>query len=170
MGKNDLKNLKTEFPDKWKNLTKELAYPYEHFNSIDDYQKFVNNSKEEEFSSKLKNRYPSDNEIERTMDVIKRFNFKNGEEITELYLESDVLLLACVFEKFIKVSINEFGINPFYFVSLAGNTWHCGMKYTNIKLQSLQDKDMILLLENNIRGGISSVMSEDILNRMKIKR
>ena len=35
-----------------------------------------------------------------------------------------------------------------------------GLKYTNIKLQTLQDKDLILLLENNIRGGISSVMGD----------
>ena len=42
--------------------------------------------------------------------------------------------------------------------SLPGYTWESGLKYTNIKLQTLQDKDMILLLENNIRGGISSVM------------
>ena len=34
------------------------------------------------------------------------------------------------------------------------------MKHTDIKLQTLQDKDMILLLENNIRGGISSVMGD----------
>ena len=39
MGENDLKILKTEYPDKWKYLTKNLAYPYEYFNSIDDYQK-----------------------------------------------------------------------------------------------------------------------------------
>ena len=32
------------------------------------------------------------------------------------------------------------------------------MKYTDIKIQTLQDKDLILLIENNIRGGISSVM------------
>ena len=37
MGENDLKLLKMEFPDKWKYLTKKLAYPYEYFNSIDDY-------------------------------------------------------------------------------------------------------------------------------------
>ena len=75
-------------------------------------------------------------------------------------MKSDVLLLACVFEKFIKVSVNEFGINPLYCISLPGYTWQCGLKYTGINLQTLQDKDMILLLENNIRGGISSVMGD----------
>ena len=43
MGENDHKNLKTGFPDKWKLLTKKLAYPYEYFNSINDYQKPVDN-------------------------------------------------------------------------------------------------------------------------------
>ena len=81
-------------------------------------------------------------------------------ELTELYLKTDVILLADVFEKFIKVSIKEFGINPLYSVSLPGYTWQCGLKYTNVKLDTLQDKDMILLLENNIRGGISSVMGD----------
>ena len=75
-------------------------------------------------------------------------------------MKIDVLLLTCVFEKFIKVSINEFEINPLYCVSLPGYTWPCGLKYTGIKLQTLQDKDMTLLLENNIRGGISSVMGD----------
>ena len=88
------------------------------------------------------------------------FNIKNGEELTELYLKSDVILLSDVFEKFIKISIEEYGINPLYCVSLPGYTWYCGMNYTDIKLQTLQDKDMILLLENIIRGGISSVMGD----------
>ena len=49
MGENDLKFLKTGFPNKWKYLTKKLAYPYEYFNSIDDYQKPVDNLKKEDF-------------------------------------------------------------------------------------------------------------------------
>ena len=70
MGEDDLKILKTGFPDKWKNLTKKLAYPYEYFNSIDDYQKPVNILKKEYFFSKLKNKCPDDDEIERTMNII----------------------------------------------------------------------------------------------------
>ena len=160
MGENDLKILKTGFPDKWKFLTKKLAYPYEYFISIDDYQKPVDNLKKKDFFNKLKNGYPDDEGIERTKEFIKRFNIKNGEELTQLYLKSDVLILACVFENFIKVSVNEFGINPLYCVSLPGCTWKCGLKYTGIILQTLQNKDMILLLENNIRGGISPVMCD----------
>ena len=160
MGENDLKILKTGFPDKWKYLTKTLAYPYEFFNSIEDYNKPVDKLENKDFFSKLKNKCPDDKEIDRTREIIKRFKIKNGEELTEIYLKSDVLLLACVFEKFIKVSINEFKINPLYCVSLPGYTWQCGLKYTGINLQILQDKDMILLLENNIRGGISSVMGD----------
>ena len=63
MGEKDLKFLKTEFPDEWKYLNKKLAYPYEYFNSLDDYQNSVENSKKEDFFSKLKNKCP----------VIKKF-------------------------------------------------------------------------------------------------
>ena len=66
--------------------------------------------------------------------------------------------MADVFGKFFKISIKEYGINPLYCVSLPGYTWQCGMKHTDIKLQTLQDKDMILILENITRGGVSSVM------------
>ena len=168
--KNDLKILKTGFLDKWKNLTKKLAYPYEYFNSIEDYKKSVNVLEKKDSFSKLKNKCPDDEEIERTMNIIKRFNIKNGEELTEIYLKSDVLLLACVFEKFIKVSINEFDINPLYCVSLPGYTYQCALKYTDIKLQTLQDKDMILLLENNIRGGISSVIGDRYVKSSDTKK
>ena len=152
--------LKKEFPDKWQYLNKKPAYPYEYFNSIDDYTKPVNNLKKEDFLSKLKNDYPEDDEIERTEEVIKLFNIKEGEELTKLYCKTDVILLADVFEKFVKVSTKEYKINPLYCVSLPGYTYQCALKYTDIKLQTLQDKDLILLIENNIRGGISSVMGD----------
>ena len=54
MGENDLKLLKTEFPDKWKYLAEKLAYPYEYFTCIDDYQKSVDNLNKEDFFSNLK--------------------------------------------------------------------------------------------------------------------
>ena len=88
------------------------------------------------------------------------FNTKNGKELIKLYLKSDVNLLADVFEKFVKVSTEEYGINALYCVSLPGYTYQCALKFTDIKLQTLQNNDLILLLENNIRWGISSVMGD----------
>ena len=75
-----------------------------------------------------------------------------------------------MFEKFIKVSVNEFGNNPLYCVSIPGYTWQCGFKYAGIDLQTLQDKDMISLLENNIRGGISSVMGDRYFKSSNTKK
>ena len=60
LGENDLIILKTGFPNKWKYLTKKLAYPYEYFNRIGDYQKPVDNLKKEDFFSKLKKKRPDD--------------------------------------------------------------------------------------------------------------
>ena len=151
--------MKKEFPDKWQYLNKKIAYPYEYFNSIDDYKKPVHNLKKEDFFSKLKNKYPDDEEIHRTKEI-EIFNIKNGKELTELYLKSDVILLVDVLEKLIKISVEEYGINPLYCVSLPGYTWQCGLINNNVKLQTLQDKEMILLLENSISGGISSDMGD----------
>ena len=160
LDEDDFKILKKEFPDKWQYLNKKLAYPYENFNSIDDYKKPVDILIKEDFFSKLKNDYPDDDEIQRTKEIIKLFNIKDGGELTKLYWKSDVILLADVFEKFVKVSTKEYGINPLYCVSLPSYTYQCALKYTDIKLQTLQHKDLILLIENNIRGGISSVMGD----------
>ena len=64
-----------------------LAFPYEFFHSVDDNQKPIKTLKREEFCSKLKNIYPSDEKIERTKEIINLFNIKNGEELTKLYLK-----------------------------------------------------------------------------------
>ena len=77
MGENDPKLLKTEFPDnKWNSSSKDLAYSYEFFNCCDDYRKYVDNIKKEDFFGNLKNKCPDDNETEQTKEIINIFNFK----------------------------------------------------------------------------------------------
>ena len=57
-------------------------------------------------------------------------------------------------------STQEYNIDPLYRYSLPGYTWEAGLKLTNIKLDFIKDKHFLLLLENNTRGGVSSVMSD----------
>ena len=135
---------------------KKLAYPYEYLN-LSNIQEPLNLSPED-FWSTLKQTTPSLEEINRTQEIIKKYDLKNGQELTELYLKMDVLQLTEVFENFVEKSTLEYGINPLYCYSLPGNTWKAGLKLTKVKLDFIKDKQLLLLLENNIRGGISSVM------------
>ena len=76
--------LKTGSPYKWKYLIKKLGHPFENFKSIDDYQKPVDNLQKEYFFKKLKNKCPDNVEVKRRKKNIKRFNIKNGEELTQI--------------------------------------------------------------------------------------
>ena len=137
---------------------KKLAYPYEYFN-LDNFDEPLNLTKDDYWST-LTQSYPSDDDIKRTQELIDKNNIKNGREITMLYLKMDVLQLADVFENFVESSTREYKINLLYSYSLPGHTWKAGLKLTDIKLDFIKDKELLLLLENNIRGGISSVMGD----------
>ena len=114
----------------------------------------------EVFFSKLKNKCLGDEEIQRTKEIITRIDIKNGEDLTQLCLNSDVFLLADVFKKVFRISIEDYGNTSLNFVSLPVYTWRCGLNYTNIKLQALQGNDLILTLEENLCGGIGSIMGD----------
>ena len=107
----------------------------------------------------MKNDYPNDIEKDRPKKPKINFNIKNGEELARLYLEK-FCLLSSDFEKSTKLSINEFDINPLFCVTLLGFTWQRGSSCAGMNLKTLQDKDIVLLLENNSRGGPSSVQGD----------
>ena len=46
----------------------------------------MDNLKKEDLFSKIKNKYPDDEEIKRTKEIIEEFNIKKGDETTQLYL------------------------------------------------------------------------------------
>ena len=68
LNEDDFEILKVEFRDKWQHLVKKLAYPYDYFNSIDDYQKPDDNLEKENFFTKNKN---------DVLMMIKRTNKRN---------------------------------------------------------------------------------------------
>ena len=80
---NDPIILKTEFPDKWNCLRKNLAY-LKNF-SVVSMVKPINNIKKENFFSKFENASPSEQNIERTKGLFKLFNIKKLEKILKNY-------------------------------------------------------------------------------------
>ena len=110
---------------------KKLAYPYEYF-TLDNIREPLNLTKED-FWSTLKQTTPPDEVINRTQENIKKYDLKNGQELTMLYLKMDVLQLTDVFENFVEKATLEYSINPLYSYSLPGYTWKAGLKLTNFK-------------------------------------
>ena len=75
----------------------------------------------------------------------------------DLYLRADVLLLADVFEKFINVCLEHYGLDPCHYFSCPGLSWDAMLKMTGIELELISDTDMYLFVEERMRGGISYI-------------
>ena len=69
-----------------------------------------------------------------------------------MYVQSDTLLLADVFENFRNMCINLYELDPAKFLSAPGLAWQAALKKTKVKLDLLTDIDMLLM--KGIRGGI----------------
>ena len=90
----------------------------------------------------------------RGNNVFKGFKLDNLGDYHDLYVQSDTLLLADVFENFRDMCIKEYELDPAHFLSLPGLAWQACLKKTNIELELLTGYDMLLMVEEGIRGGI----------------
>ena len=75
----------------------------------------------------------------------------------DLYLKTDVLLLADVFEKFINTSLDYYGLDPCHYFSSPGLSWDAMVKKTGIELELILDIDMYLFVERGMAGGIAYI-------------
>ena len=71
-----------------------------------------------------------------------------------MYVQSDTLLFADVFENFINKCIEIYELDSAHFLSAPGLAWQAYFKKTNVKLELLTDIDMLLMVERGIRGWI----------------
>ena len=134
-------------------LLRKGVYPYEY---IDNWKRFDDTSlpNKESFHSSLNMENIDDIDYRHGNNVFKRFKLKNLGEYHDLYVQSDTLLLADVFENFRNMFIAVYELDPAHFLSLPGLAWQVCLKKTNIKLELLTDYDMLLMVEEGIRGGI----------------
>ena len=71
-----------------------------------------------------------------------------------MYIQSDTLLLADVFENFRNKCIDIYELDPAHFLSAPGLAWQSCLKRTEVRLELLTDIDMLLMVEKGIRGRI----------------
>lgn len=87
--------------------------------------------------------------------VWKIFNMTNMGDYHDLYLKYDVLLLSDVFENFRELCLDAYHLDPAHFYTLPGLAWEAMLKMTKVKLQLFEDVGMVLMIEQQIRGGDS---------------
>ena len=77
----------------------------------------------EAFYSNLNLENISNEDYAHTRTVLEVFEIKNRDEYHNLYVKSDTLLLADVFENFTNMCLEIYQLDPIYFVSVPGLAW-----------------------------------------------
>ena len=139
--------------NKIKLLLRKGVYPYEYMDSWERFNETSLPSKKE-FYSNLNMEDIDEIDYRHGNNVLKSFKLENLGNYHDLYVKSDTLLSADVFEDFRDMCIKEYELDPAHFVSLPGLAWQVCLKKTNIELELLTDYDMLLIVEKGIRGGI----------------
>ncbi|WP_375703111.1 DNA polymerase, partial [Bartonella sp. CL34QHWL] len=158
MTDDDFKITRHQFPNTtdFKLLRKKGSVPYSFYTSHESYN--VTYLEKSMFFDELKNEMAPDSAYDEAKVIWDHFKISNHGEYIDLYLKTDVILLADLFEKFRDVNLNYFQIDPCHCYSAPGLTWQAGLKYTGINLELLTDTNILLTFEKAIRGGISGVM------------
>ena len=110
-----------------------------------------------EFYSKLSNEHITDDDYKHAQEVWDTFDCQNIGDYHDLYLKTDVLLLADVFENFRKTAMATYGLDPAHYYTLPGYSWEALLKFTRVSLELLTDSNTYLFIEKGLRGGISMV-------------
>ena len=150
-------NLKKYYMgNKFSLVKRKGVYPYEY---IDSLERLEENKlpPQESFYSTLKGKDISNEKYAHAKKVWEVFGMKILRDYHNLYNETDVLLLADVFENFRNICMENYKLDPAHYFTAPGLAWDACLKMTKVKLELLTDIDMLLMVEKGIRGGVSMV-------------
>jgi len=135
-------------------LTRKGVFPYEY---IDCVKKLKDTClpPRESFYSSLTGDTVFEVNYAHAVNVRQRFTIRTVGEYSDLYLKTDVLLLADIFDNFRDSCVSSYGLDPAYYYTLPGFMWDAMLKHTGINFELLTDIDMVMFVERGIRGGLS---------------
>ena len=137
-------------------LLRKGVFPYDYMNGYDKLSETKLPSIED-FYSKLNDENISPEDYTHAQNVWDHFNCKTMRDYNDIYLKSDVLLIADVFENFRDLCLENYKLDPAYYYTAPGLFYDACLKKTKINLELLTDPTMHLMIENGIRGGISMI-------------
>ncbi|KAL7291745.1 hypothetical protein TKK_0014531 [Trichogramma kaykai] len=150
-------------------LTSKGIFPYEY---ITDLSKLSETSLPpiESFYSSLSDSSVSEEDYAHAQKVWNTFDVKDIGQYSDIYLKTDVLLLADVFENFRDTCLKYYELDSAYYCSTPSFTWSAMLKYTDIKLELLTDVDMYIFIERGLRGGLTQASTRYAKSNCKYMR
>ena len=153
-------NMKSHFkPEDLDLICQKGYYPYEF---IDSYEKIYYKKlpPKEAFYSKVKLEGITNEEYKHAQNVYSHFKCKDFSEYHWLYLITDVLLLADVFENFRKMCLEYYKLDPANYLTAASLAWDAQLFKTDIELELISDINILDMFERSKRGGLTFVGSK----------
>ena len=171
--KNTSKDLNNELIERFKNtyqfcendnnkfsmLLREGIYPYE---CMDSWNKFNQDKLRpmNKFYGELTMENITNSDYRHAQRVFKTFNNKNLGDYHDLYVQSDVLLFADLFEDFRNQCLKSYALDPGNFLTLPCLAWQACLKVSNVQLDLITNSEMLLMIEEAVRGGITQVITK----------
>ena len=129
-------NLSTHFPDPLHQqlLTKKGVFPYDYLNS---HERFADTSlpSKQEFHNQLYEQDISDQSYEHAQNIWNTFECETMLNYHDIYLKTDVLLLADIFEQFRSMGLEYYNLDPVHYYSLPGYSWDAALKFTGVQIE-----------------------------------
>ena len=111
------------------------------------------------FYSELYLKDITDKDYAHAQKVFGELKLKNLGDYHGLYVQSDTLLLADVFENFRDKSIEIYELEPTYLLSVPRLTWEACLKNIGVKLKLLTEY-MLLMVEKGITGRMCQAIQQ----------
>lgn len=138
-------------------LLRKGVYPYEWASSIDKLKGAQSIPPRSDFFSHLTQETISEQDYLHAQKVFSHFNCRNMLDYCELYCCLDVILLLEVIWSFRKVIYEAFGLDCTRYISIPQLSYDCMLKTIDTSIELLPTPEMVLMCEQNIRGGVSYI-------------
>ncbi|CAD6217594.1 GSCOCG00011376001-RA-CDS, partial [Cotesia congregata] len=137
----DSKIIRRQFysdPEELKLVTSKGIFPYEYVDSLEklDVTKLPD---KQDFYSRLNDKHISDDDYTFAQKVWDKFNIQTLGEYSDLYLKTDVLLLADIFENFRSSCFKTYELDALHYYTALGLAFSAMVKLTGVQLELLLD-------------------------------
>lgn len=146
-GLNGFGLVRQEFPleEQFQCCLRKLVYPYDYIDGFDRFNERIPDINA--FYNKLSDEELAEEEYNRMQEVCEVFNITTLGELHDLYLQIDVLILACVFEDYRRLGLAIFGLDPAFYVSSPSYSFDAMLHTTGVELELLSDHEMYKFFE-----------------------